>query len=129
MVSVYHDGAVPESEIYDGIEQRLNEYVMAIDFDAGIYVSKVIEAIRSVEHITDVHIDPAANPAQGVFLACYDTDGNLQPPQKINRVSQTSSGYVRGSSGKGGEAALPGFRQAVKLILDTGCATDYQPID
>ncbi len=123
-VSVYHDGAVMESALYDAIEEKLNEYVMNIDFDAGVYVSKVLEAIRSVEHVTDVHIDTAANPAQGIFLACYDTDGNLAAPAKIDRVSQTSSGYVRGSSGKGDEADLPGFRQAIKLILDTGCATD-----
>jgi hypothetical protein len=44
-------------------------------------------------------------------------------------VSQTSSGYVRGSSGKGEEADLPRFREAIKLILDTGCDTDFQPID
>jgi hypothetical protein len=82
-VSVYHDGAAPESELYDAIEEKLNEYVMNIDFDAGVYVSKVLDAIRSVEHVTDVHIDSGANPAQGVLLACYDTDGNLQPPMKI----------------------------------------------
>jgi hypothetical protein len=128
-VSVYHDGAVMESKLYDAIEERLNEYVMNIDFDAGIYVSKVLETIKSVDHVTDVYIDTNANPQQGVFLACYDTDGNLQPPAKIYRVGETSSGYVRQSSGKGGEAGLPNFRQAVKLILDTGCATDFQPTD
>jgi hypothetical protein len=122
MVSVYHDGAAPESELYDAIETKLNEYVMNIDFDAGVYVSKVLDAIRSVEHVTDVHIDSVANPAQGVFLACYDTDGNLQPPVKIERMSHTSSGYVRQSSGKDEEKDLPGFRQAIKLILDTGDA-------
>lgn len=119
MVSVYHDGAVMESALYDAIEERLNEHVMNIDFDAGIYVSKVVETIKSVEHVTDVYIDNDANPQQGVFLACYDTDGNLQPPTKINRVSETSSGYVRQSSGKDDEADLPNFRQAIKLILDS----------
>ena len=128
-VSVYHDGAVMESALYDAIEEKLNEYVMNIDFDAGVYVSKVLETIKSVEHVTDVFIDMNTNPQQGIFLSCYDTDGNLQPPARIYRVSQTSSGYVRQSSGKGDEADLPGFRQSIKLILDTGCATDSQPID
>jgi len=128
-VSVYHDGAAPESELYDAIEGKLNDYVMNIDFDAGVYVTRVLDAIRSVEHVTDVHIDTNANPAQGMFLACYDTDGNLGEPVKIERMSHTSSGYVRQSSGRDAEADLPGFRQAVKLILDTGCDTDCRQTD
>lgn len=128
-VSVYYDGAVLESEIYDAIETALNEYVMNIDFDAGIYVSKVWESIRKVDHVTDVHIDTSAVPEQGIFLACYDSDGALQPTRKIDRVSHTSSGYVRQSSGKDAEAELPNFRQAIKLIIDSGCGTDCLQTD
>lgn len=117
-VTVYWDGAVPESEVYDAIEERLNRYVMEIDFDAGVYVSRVWEAIRSVEHVTDVWIDTAATPAQGIFLASYDNDGNLQPTRRIERMTYTSSGYVRQSSGAGAEADLPTFREALKLVID-----------
>lgn len=53
-LSVYWDGAISEAEVYDNIEASLNEYMMNIDFNAGIYVSKVIAAIRSAEHVTDV---------------------------------------------------------------------------
>lgn len=123
-VTVYYDGSVLESEIYDAIEAALNDYVMNIDFDAGIYVSKIWESIRRVEHVTDVHINAAAIPEQGIFLACYDGDGALQPARKIDRVSHTSSGYVRQSTGKDAEAGLPNFREAIKLIIDTGCGTD-----
>lgn len=123
-VTVYYDGAVLESQIYDAIEEKLNEYVMNIDFDAGVYVSKIWEAIRKVDHVTDVHIDNSATPQQGIFLACYNTDGVLQPAQKIERMSHTSSGYVRQSIGKGDEADLPNFRQAIKLVIDSGCGTD-----
>lgn len=128
-LSVYYDGAVLESEMYDAIETALNEYIMNIDFDAGIYVSKIWESIRRVEHVTDVHIDASAVPEQGIFLACYDSDGAQQPVRKIDRVSHTSSGYVRQSSGKGTEAELPNFRQAIKLIIDTGCGTDCLQTD
>lgn len=128
-LSVYYDGAVLESEMYDAIEVALNDYVMNIDFDAGIYVSRILETIRKVEHVTDVHIDSKALPEQGVFLACYDTDGILQPAHKIERVSHTSSGYVRQSTGKDAEAELPNFRQAIKLIIDTGCGTDCLQTD
>lgn len=124
-VSVYYDGAILEYEMYDAIEKALNEYVMDIDFDASIYISKIWEAIRRVGHVTDVYIDPST-PEQGVFLACYDTDGNLMPTRKIDRMSHTSSGYVRQSTGKGIEADLPNFRQAIKLIIDKGCDTDCQ---
>lgn len=123
-VSVYYDGAVPEAEIYDGIEEKLNGYMMNIDFDAAVHVSRVMEAVRSVEHVTDVHIDTSAVPEQGVFLACYNIDGQLSPAQKINRMTHTASGYLRQSAGEGEEADLPNFRQAIKLIIDNGCDTD-----
>lgn len=117
-LSVYWDGAISEAEVYDNIEASLNEYMMNIDFNAGIYVSKVIAAIRSAEHVTDVWIDEEATPAQGVFLACYDTDGALKPLQKVARVQNTISGYLRQSSGKAQEEGLPNFREALKLIVD-----------
>lgn len=117
-LSVYWDGAVPEAEVLDNIEARLNEYMMNIEFDTAVYVSKVMEAIRSAEHVTDVWIDQAAMPAQGVFLACYDSDALLQPMQKVLRVQSTASGYLRQSSGKNAEADIPTFRQALKLVVD-----------
>lgn len=117
-LSVYWDGAVSEAEVYDNIEASLNEYMMNIDFNAGIYVSKVIAAIRSAEHVTDVWIDEEATPAQGVFLACYDADGVLKPLQKVARVQNTTSGYLRQSSGKAQEEGLPDFREALKLTVD-----------
>jgi len=119
-VSVYYDGAVLESEIYDAIEEKLNEYIMNIEFDAGIYVSKVLEAIKKVEHVTDVYIDDLAVPEQGIFLACYDSDGNILPSEKINRMTYTNSGYVKQSTGKDQEAGIPNFRQSIKLIIDKG---------
>lgn len=128
-LSVFYDGAVLESEIYDAIEGQLNDYVMNIDFDAGVYVSKILEAVKKVDHVTDVYVDQHANPQQGVFLACYDDDGNIMPTRKVERMTHTSSGYVRQSTGKGAEADLPNFRQAIKLIIDTGCDTDCLLID
>ena len=128
-VTVYWDGAVPEAELYDALEAALAEYVMNIDFDAAIYVNRVWEALRRVEHVTDVWADARATPAQGLFLASYDGDGHLQPPQHIERMTLTSSGYVRESSGKDAEAELPTFRQALKLVIDNGCATDSPSTD
>jgi hypothetical protein len=90
---------------------------------------KVVEAIKKAEHVTDVHIDETAVPEQGIFLACYDSDGHIAPPKKIARMTYTDSGYVRQSSGKDEERDLPNFRQAIKLIIDNGCDTDYLPTD
>ena len=123
-LSLYYDGAVSETEIYDHLEEKLNEYVMNIDFDAGVYVSKIIDAVKKVEHVTDVHIDTSAIPEQGIFLACYDADGRIGTPQKITRMTHTASGYVRQSRGAAEEKDLPNFRQAIKLIIDKGCDTD-----
>ncbi len=35
-----------QAEILDTIEEKLAEYIMDIDFDAGIYVSKVMRPLR-----------------------------------------------------------------------------------
>lgn len=119
-VSVYHDGAVLESEMYDKIEEKLNEYMMNIKFDSTIYVSDIIAAIRSADHVTDVHIDTDAQPEQGVFIAPYDSDGHITPTRKVGRMTYTSSGYLKQSVGNGEEKTIPNFRQAIKLILDAG---------
>lgn len=123
-VSVYWDGSIRESEMYDAIEESLNEYVMNIEFDSAVYVSKVLDAIKKVDHVTDVFIDPDPALGQGVFLAFYDSDDLLQSPVKIPRMTHTSSGYVRQSTCKDEESGLANFRQAIKLIVDTGCDTD-----
>lgn len=117
-ISVFYDGGIPESEIYDKIEDKLNGYIMQMPFDSSIYVSSVIEAVRGVEHVTDVYIDEEAVPEQGIFIASYDADGNLLPARKIRRTAKTSSGFMKQSSASGKEQELPTFRQAIKLIVE-----------
>lgn len=117
-LTVFHDGAVSESEVYDSIEEQLNAYMMDIDFDAAVYVSRLTDAIRRAKHVTDVHIDGHAVPEQGVFIASHDTDGHIQPPQRIARMAYTASGYLKESSGKDEEDGLPNFREAIILKIE-----------
>lgn len=117
-LTVYYDGAVPETAMYDAIEERLNSYMMDIDFDAAVYVTRIMDALRGAEHVTDVYIDEDAVPEQGIFLACYDGDGRLQPEKRIGRMAYTTSGYLKESSGEGEEAGLPGFREAIILKVE-----------
>lgn len=117
-VSVYYDGAVMESVVYDGIEERLNAFMQDIKFDSTIYVSDIIAAIRSAEHVTDVYIDTNATPAQGIYIAPYNSDGHITPMVRIGRMTHTWSGYLKQSSSKGEEKSIPNFRQAITLILD-----------
>ncbi len=117
-LTVFYDGAIPESEMYDAIEVQLKEYVMNIEFDAAVYVSRLTDAIRKAEHVTDVFIDESATPEQGVFIACHDTDGNIQHMQRVQRMTYTASGYLKESSGKDEEADLPSFREAIILKVE-----------
>ena len=117
-LTIYYDGSIPESEIYTKIEERLKEYIMNIPFDSSVYVSKIIEAIRNAEHVTDVYIDENATPEQGVFIASYDSDGHIGGMNKIHRMVKTSSGFVKESTGEGEEKELPTFRQAIKLVVE-----------
>lgn len=117
-LTVFHDGAVPESEVYDAIEEQLNAYMMEIDFDAAVYVSRLTDAVRRAEHVTDVHIDEDAVPEQGIFIASHDTDGHIRTPQRVARMTHTASGYLKESSGKDEEAGLPNFREAIILKIE-----------
>ena len=117
-LTVFYDGAIPESEMYDAIEVQLKEYVMNIEFDAAVYVSRLTDAIRKAEHVTDVFIDESATPEQGVFIAYHDTDGNIQPMQRVQRMTYTASGYLKESSGKDEESDLPSFREAIILKVE-----------
>lgn len=117
-LTVFYDGSIPESEIYENIESKLKLFIMNTPFDSSIYVSRIIEAIRSAEHITDVYIDEKANPEQGIFIAPYNNDGHIGNLQKIYRMIKTSSGFLKESSGKGEESNLPNFREAIKLLVE-----------
>lgn len=117
-LSVYYDGAVMESEVYGQVEEQLNVYMLGIQFDSTIYVSDIVAAIRKAEHVTDVYIDEDAEPEQGIFIVPYDSDGHVAPARKIGRMSHTTSGYLKQSSGTGEEAGIPSFREAIKLIVD-----------
>lgn len=117
-LTVFYDGAIPEPEMYDAIESRIKEYVMNIGFDAAVYVSCLTDAIRRADHVTDVYIDETAVPGQGVFIACHDTDGRIQPLQRVGRVAYTASGYLKESSGKDEEAGLPTFRESIILKIE-----------
>lgn len=117
-LTVFYDGAVPEAEMYDAIEERLREYVMNVAFDAAVYVSRIEDAIRSAAHVTDVYIDETVIPTQGIFIARHDSDGNIEAEKKIGRMGYTASGYLKESSRKDEEAALPTFREAITLRIE-----------
>lgn len=117
-LTVYYDGSVVEAQVLDGIESNLQEYMSSIDFDAAVYVSKVLAAIRSAPNVTDVYIDTRATPEQGVFLASYDTDGVLSPMRPVERVAQTASGYLTQSTGKDDQHSLPTLRESLILKVD-----------
>lgn len=123
-VTVYYDGAVEESEVYQNIEDSLNNFIANIDFDGVVYAQKVIDAIQSAEHVTDVAIDTQATDKQGIFVAQYDDDNNIvvnsdgEQLQKVERYFVPNSGYIKESTAQGDEAELPTWRQSIILKLE-----------
>lgn len=123
-VTVYYDGAVEASEVYQNIENALNDFLENIDFDGVVYAQKIVDAIQSAEHVTDVQVDNGDTDQQGIFVAQYDDDDNIITDEhgakmhKIIRLFVPNSGYVRESTGQGVEADLPKWRQAITLKLE-----------
>lgn len=121
-VTVYYDGAVSKEELYDAIDQSLIQFVNDMQFDSLLYAQKVIDVIQKTEHVTDVWINPEASASQGIFIAQYDDDDHLGELTKIERKVYTSSGYVRQSTKQGEESAMPTFREAIAVELETSRA-------
>lgn len=123
-VTVYYDGAVEESEVYQNIEDALNDFIANISFDGSVYYQKIIDAIQSAEHVTDVQVDTTASDEQGIFIAQYDDDDNIitsedgSKLQKIGRYFIPNSGYLKESTGTGDEADIPTWKQSIILKLE-----------
>ena len=117
-LTVFYDGAVPEEEMYDAIEERFPTSTRATASAGRASSPRLTDGIRQAEHVTDVYIDESAVPEQGVFIACHDADGGIQPLQRVGRVAYTASGYLKESSGKDEESALPTFREAITLRIE-----------
>lgn len=123
-VTVYYDGAIEESEVYQNIEDSLNKFIAEIGFNGVIYTQKIIDAIQSAEHVLDVQAHDEDTDQQGIFIAQYDDDDQLITDEhgssmhKIDRLFVPNSGYIRESSGEGAEADFPTWRQAIILKLE-----------
>lgn len=123
-VVVYYDGAVTEDEMYQAIEDALNEYIANIEFNGLVYAQKVIDSIQSVEHVTDVSVSSDDTDHQGIFVAKYDDDnhlikdenGNVQT--KIGRYYIPNSGYIKQSSCADEEVDIPLWRDTIILKLE-----------
>lgn len=122
-VTVYHDGAISEDELFTNIENSLNDFVANLSFDGFIYAQKIIDCIQNAEHVTDVEVDSTATDQQGIFIAMYDDDNHLievngSVEQKIGRYVVPNSGYVKQSTRSGEEENLQTWREAITLKLE-----------
>lgn len=123
-VTVYYDGAVEESEVFQNIENALDTFIANVSFDGVVYSQKIVDAIQNAEHVTDVQIDSEATDKQGIFIAQYDDDNNIIVDdegvklQKVGRYFTPNSGYIKQSTGTGDEADLPTWAQSIILKLE-----------
>lgn len=122
-VTVYHDGAVSEDEVYTNIENALKEFIANLDFNGVVYAQKVLDCIQKAEHVTDVFISSKATDLQGIFIVQYNDDNNIieksgSVEQRIERYVVPNSGYIKESTGTGKEENLQTWRSAITLKLE-----------
>ena len=126
-VTVYHDGAVPEEEVYSNIERCLNEYISNLNFNGVVYKQKVIDAIQKAEHVVDTYFDTTTANAQDIFIAQFDDDNKLIPVSEskpdqyecpIDRYIIPNSGFLKQSSATGEEKDLPSWRSSIILKVE-----------
>lgn len=123
-VVVYYDGAVTEDELYDKIEESLNDYIANIEFNGLVYAQRIIDSIQKVEHVTDVQVSSKDTDYQGIFMASYDDDNNIIEDKygdvlhKIGRYYVPNSGYIKQSTNTGVEKDIPKWRDSIILKLE-----------
>lgn len=123
-VTVYYDGAVTENEVYQNIENSLNDFIANLGFDGVVYAQKVIDAIQKAEHVVDVWIDSGADDPQGIFVAQYDDDNELiikdgvGAEQLVDRCFVPNSGFLKQSSGSYPETDLKTWRESIILKVE-----------
>lgn len=121
---VYYDGAITEDELYQSVENAINNYIANIDFNGVVYAQKIIDSIQAVEHVTDVEVSSEDTDNQGIFMASYDDDNNFIKDDngnaltKINRYFIPNSGYIKQSSGVGVEADIPLWKDTIIFKLE-----------
>lgn len=131
-VTVYHDGAVSNNEIYKGLEDSLTDMIKKTDFDSVVYAQHVVDALQAAPHVVDVYFDPAVSTGQGIFVAQYDDDNKLIPASidqggkvlsyehRVARFFTPSSGFMRQSTKKDGESGIPAWRESIILKIEDG---------
>lgn len=121
---VYYDGAVTADELYNSIEDALNNYIANIEYNGWVYSQKIIDSIQNVEHITDVKMSSDDTDHQGIFVAQYNDDNVLIKDDngneliKIGRYHIPNAGYVKQSTGTGVEKDIPKWRDTIVLKLE-----------
>ena len=124
-VTVYHDGAVTNDEVFDNIATSLNEFIAKMDFNGVVYAQKVVDAIQSVEHVVDVYVDSEATDHQGIFVAQHNDDNHLievasgSYEKKIDRYFIPNSGYIKESTRTGEEVNLQTWKEAITLKIES----------
>ena len=122
-VTVYYDGAVSPAEVYQNIENSLNEFIKNLPFNGVVYVQKIIDAIQQAEHVVDVYISTKSTDHQGIFITQYDDDNNLIRQGSgygtaVDRCFTPNSGYIRESTGEGEEKICPKWANAITLLVE-----------
>lgn len=124
-VTVYHDGAVTNDEVFDNIAASLNNYIEQIDFNGIVYAQKIIDAIQSAEHVVDVYVDNSSTDHQGIFVAQYNDDNHLiqassgNVEKKVDRYFLPNSGYIKESTRSGEEANIQTWKEAITLKVES----------
>lgn len=114
-ITVYHDGLISESDMYDRLDEAINGFMEQLSFDSALYVTKLFDAIQEVDNVTDVYIDVDATEPQGVFLRGYDDNGVMGEKTEVKRVAHLTSGYLKQSSKQGQEVDVPRFTDSIIL--------------
>jgi hypothetical protein len=88
-MTVYHDGILGSTDIFSQVQLAIEEFIQNIPFDAVFYVTKFVDAIQQVEHVTDVKIN-------SITIRSFE-DINNPLEEVVVRKKILDSGYLKAS--------------------------------
>lgn len=88
-VTVFHNGILSNESVYDNVRQAVEKFIQTIPFDGVFYVTKFIDAIQAVAHVTDVQV-------QSIVIRSF-ADINSPVSETVVRKKVLESGYLKPS--------------------------------
>lgn len=104
-ITVYHDGVLSNETMFDRVREGIEGFIQGIPFDGVFYVTRFVDAIQAVDHVTDVLVE-------SITIRSF-ADVTSPVEEVVERRKVLESGYLKPS-----QVAGETLRDVVKIEIE-----------